>query len=117
LHDISVGIFRKHNQTIGVKGTQIFCRKYNCSCYICPMEKIYPDGPLAQYIKNYRQAGGTQSELAAAWGVQQGTVSQYGDGARPGVITAARIEIATNGKVTRKQMYPDSWQKIWPDLK
>ena len=26
------------------------------------------------------------------------------------------IEIATNGEVTRRELRPDDWQRIWPEL-
>ena len=29
---------------------------------------------------------------------------------------AARLEAATNGDVTRKQLRPDDWAVIWPEL-
>ncbi|KAB0489661.1 transcriptional regulator [Pseudomonas vancouverensis] len=29
---------------------------------------------------------------------------------------AARTESATGGKVTRKDLRPDDWQQIWPEL-
>lgn len=29
---------------------------------------------------------------------------------------AARTELATNGAVTRKELRPDDWRQIWPEL-
>ncbi|MBM5575812.1 YdaS family helix-turn-helix protein [Deefgea sp. CFH1-16] len=80
------------------------------------MKKSSPDGPLAAYIKSYTDNGGIQAELATAWGVNQGTISQYQSGGLPGVVVAVRIEQTTGGKVTRKQMFPTSWHLKWPDL-
>lgn len=39
----------------------------------------------------------------------------YGQrGASP--LSATQIELATKGVVTRKDFFPDTWQKIWPEL-
>jgi DNA-binding transcriptional regulator YdaS (Cro superfamily) len=32
------------------------------------------------------------------------------------MIHAANIENFTGGAVTRKDMFPDSWERIWPEL-
>lgn len=30
---------------------------------------------------------------------------------------AAMMELASGGAVTRKDLFPDSWDRIWPELK
>jgi DNA-binding transcriptional regulator YdaS (Cro superfamily) len=62
-------------------------------------------------------AVGGQSALANLLGVSSPTVSQWRSGLRP--IPAERcvsIEKATLGAVTRKDLRPDDWMNIWPEL-
>lgn len=40
---------------------------------------------------------------------------RHGD-RRPGPENCVLIEQATNGAVTRKDLRPDDWQRIWPEL-
>lgn len=35
---------------------------------------------------------------------------------RPSAIVAAGVERATNGEVTRRDLRPDDWRLIWPEL-
>jgi len=70
---------------------------------------------LSEYFELER---GRQAHLAKAIGVHAPDVSRWADGTRSiPVIYGARIEAATKGLVTRKEMFPDDWQKIWPELK
>jgi DNA-binding transcriptional regulator YdaS (Cro superfamily) len=32
------------------------------------------------------------------------------------IFVAAQLEKATDGQVTRKMLFPNSWAKIWPEL-
>ena len=34
-----------------------------------------------------------------------------------GAMLAARVEHVTNGAVTRKELRPNDWHLIWPELK
>ena len=34
-----------------------------------------------------------------------------------GSLLAARVEHVTNGAVTRKELRPNDWHLIWPELK
>lgn len=44
-------------------------------------------------------------------------VSRWASGERPiPVHQAAAIERATGGFVTRQEMFPDDWARIWPEL-
>lgn len=59
---------------------------------------------------------GSQSDLAEECGVVQSAVSGW---VRRGAVPAeycAVIERATQGAVTRKDLRPDDWQRIWPEL-
>ena len=69
-------------------------------------------------IKIYlSQERGRQSILAKAIGAHAPDISRWADGSRQIPIHfAAQIELATNGEVTRKEMFPNDWQKIWPEL-
>lgn len=34
----------------------------------------------------------------------------------PGPVSCVRIEKVTNGAVTRRDLRPDDWERIWPEL-
>lgn len=55
-------------------------------------------------------------KLASAIGVVQSTVSNWRARGSVPVEHCAAIEMATSGAVTRQQLRPDDWQKIWPEL-
>lgn len=60
---------------------------------------------------------GSQSGLAALLGVTKGAVHQWKlDGRAVPIEHCAAIEQATGGKVTRRDLRPDDWQRIWPEL-
>ncbi|NYT38898.1 helix-turn-helix domain-containing protein [Allopusillimonas soli] len=62
-------------------------------------------------------AGGL-SALSRLLGVKPPTVHQWLSGLRPvPVERCAAIEQATQGKVTRRDLRPDDWYLIWPELK
>lgn len=55
--------------------------------------------------------------LAKAIGVPAPLMSQWRTGARPIPIDRCpAIEQATNGAVTRKDLRPNDWASIWPEL-
>lgn len=63
-----------------------------------------------------KQAGGV-SALAVAIGVTQSAVSNWRS--RGGFVPpehCASIEQATSGAVTRRDLRPDDWHRIWPEL-
>jgi DNA-binding transcriptional regulator YdaS (Cro superfamily) len=63
------------------------------------------------------QKSGRQTILALALGAHPPDVSRWASGKRPIPIAyGALIEAATNKEVTRQEMFPDSWEKIWPEL-
>lgn len=69
---------------------------------------------LKTYLSKER---GRQSMLAKSIGAHAPDVSRWADGTRPIPVNyAAPIEMATKGEVTRKEMFPDDWQTIWPEL-
>jgi len=69
---------------------------------------------LAQYLREKR---GRQALLAAAIGAHAPDISRWAKGTRPVPIEyGAPIEKATGGQVTRKEMFPDRWLSIWPEL-
>lgn len=68
---------------------------------------------LLQYVKT--QA--TQRELATKLAITPVLINQWANGKRP--IPPERcveIERATGGHVTRRDLRPDDWQRIWPEL-
>jgi DNA-binding transcriptional regulator YdaS (Cro superfamily) len=61
--------------------------------------------------------GNTQVDLAQKVGVSQSMISQIATGLRPCPIpTCVAIERETEGSVSRKDLRPDDWQEIWPEL-
>jgi len=69
-------------------------------------------------IKTYlSQERGRQAALAKAIGAHAPDVSRWADGTRPiPVVYGAAIETATGGLVSRREMFPHDWQRIWPEL-
>jgi DNA-binding transcriptional regulator YdaS (Cro superfamily) len=69
---------------------------------------------LKTYLSEER---GRQSSLAKSIGAHAPDLSRWADGTRPiPMHYGAPIEQATNGAVTRKEMFPDDWATIWPEL-
>ncbi|ROZ86933.1 hypothetical protein EF096_01805 [Pseudomonas neustonica] len=53
----------------------------------------------------------------AETGTTRGHLRQIGYGNRPASPeVASRLELVTKGQVTRKQLRPDDWSVIWPEL-
>lgn len=69
---------------------------------------------LSEYLSKQR---GRQAELAKAIGAHAPDISKWASGERPiPVPYGAQIETATGGAVTRQEMFPNDWQKIWPEI-
>lgn len=69
-------------------------------------------------MKRVADAVGGQAALANICGVTPQAVSQWVRGIRPiPVERCAAIERATNGVVTRRDLRPNDWHLIWPELK
>jgi DNA-binding transcriptional regulator YdaS (Cro superfamily) len=69
---------------------------------------------LHQYLSSER---GRQAALAKAIGAHAPDVSRWADGKRPVPFEyGAAIEAATGGAVTRKELFPNDWQRLWPEL-
>jgi len=59
----------------------------------------------------------SQTIFAEALGVSQGAVWQWASGKTPpSPEKALAIERATDGKVTRQELRPTDFWRIWPDL-
>ena len=69
-------------------------------------------------LKSYISSGyGKAKELAAEIGINPSFLSQMAGGDRAvSPEYAVAIEQATNGEVTRKDLRPDDWERIWPEL-
>jgi len=71
-----------------------------------------------QPIREACAPSGSAAELARMLGVPAMTVSEWATGKRPvPIIRCVEIEELTGGAVTRKQLRPDDWWQIWPDLR
>lgn len=61
---------------------------------------------------------GTSKTLAESLGVSKSFMSQMISGKAPiSIERCVEIEEATSGVVTRKDLRPNDWQKIWPELR
>ncbi len=68
-------------------------------------------------LSDYLAAHSTQIKLAKILGISQVLISQWSTGLRATPIERCYpIEQATQGKVTRKDLRPDDWHLIWPEL-
>ncbi len=69
---------------------------------------------LSEYTKAERGRG---AALGAAIGVHPVMVSQWAGGVKPVPLErCTAIEQATGGAVTRRDLRPDDWHRIWPEL-
>ena len=69
---------------------------------------------LSEYIKTTKVSG---QELAGMLGVSQPVVSSWVIGRKPvPEKRCVEIERLTSGAVTRKDLRPDDWADIWPEL-
>jgi DNA-binding transcriptional regulator YdaS (Cro superfamily) len=70
---------------------------------------------LSDYLSS--QGAGANQNLAATLGVLPAAVSQWRTGSRDVPIEyCLSIERATNGQVTRADLRPHDYWRIWPDL-
>lgn len=68
---------------------------------------------LSEYLSSIDSA----ASLAAAIGVQPESISQWKTGFRKVPIErCVPIERATNCQVTRRDLRPEDWHLIWPEL-
>ncbi|HHT8835129.1 TPA: transcriptional regulator [Burkholderia cenocepacia] len=68
------------------------------------------------HIERAIAIAGSQSALAGALGVTQQTVSNWLKGGQIRPEHCSAIELFTGGAVTRRDLRPDDWHKIWPEL-
>lgn len=73
--------------------------------------------PVVVEVARAIELSGGPARVARALGVTTQTVCFYRDGHRRiNAEHGARLEAMSNGQVTRKQIWPQSWQRIWPEL-
>ena len=64
-----------------------------------------------------KQSRGRQAALASYLGIPAPNVCLWVSGQKsPSIKAAVAIEIFTGGDVTRKDLFPNDWQRIWPEL-
>lgn len=69
---------------------------------------------LSEYLSQER---GRQAALAREICAHAPDISRWADGTRPVPIHfCSKIEAATGGAVTRRELRPDDWMTIWPEL-
>lgn len=54
-------------------------------------------------------------ELANKLGIKKGAIYAWSRNGVP-VRQCAQVEAATEGRISRKDLRPDDWQKHWPEL-
>jgi len=63
------------------------------------------------------EIAGSQAALARCLNVTAPTINQWAKGVRPiPERMAVAIESTTKGAVTRRDLRPEDWQDIWPEL-
>lgn len=63
------------------------------------------------------QGRGAAIRLARAIGAHSSDMTDWTKGNRPVPVKfAVAIEVATDKQVTRKDLFPDDWNLIWPEL-
>lgn len=68
---------------------------------------------ITQYLSEVESA----ADLARKLDIAPVLISQWKTGIRPIPIErCVAIEQATSGAVTRQDLRPDDWMKIWPEL-
>ncbi|WP_197328971.1 transcriptional regulator [Ralstonia syzygii] len=68
-------------------------------------------------LKDYLGVRGRQAALASATGLAPAYIWQISNGLRPAPIEhCAAIERATDCAVSRRDLRPDDWMLIWPEL-
>jgi len=70
-------------------------------------------------IEIIRALGGT-SKVAKLCGISMPSVSQWKHNGIPSdkmIFLAAKLEKETEGKITRKMLFPDTWMDIWTELR
>lgn len=68
------------------------------------------------YLSKAVELAGGVGALAKKIGVGQSVVSNWRARGNVPAAHCAAIELAVAGKVTRKQLRPDDWKRIWPEL-
>lgn len=64
-----------------------------------------------------QQRRGRQAEIARHLGIKPPQVADWISRDKPvPVVHMAEIEAYTRGEVTRRDMRPDDWHRIWPEL-
>lgn len=66
-------------------------------------------------LEKAADAVGGASQLAAILGVTPQAVSNWKSGGVP-IERCWEVEAATGGAVTRRDLRPGDWQRIWPEL-
>lgn len=70
---------------------------------------------LKTYISNSPR--GTASGLARALSISPSYLSQMASGLAPiSPERAVAIELATASAVSRRELRPEDWQRIWPEM-
>lgn len=68
-------------------------------------------------LSSYLEQRGAASDLAERLGVPPVSVFHWSRKQRPiPIVRCVQIEKLTNGAVTRKDLRPDDWHEIWPEL-
>ncbi|GAA0781089.1 hypothetical protein GCM10009108_22020 [Castellaniella ginsengisoli] len=74
--------------------------------------------PDFQPVRHACALMGGMTALAQKLGLPVQVVSGWAAGTRPvPIIRCVEIEELTGGGVTRKQLRPDDWWQIWPELR
>lgn len=72
----------------------------------------------SDHVRRAIKIVGSGVALAERLGVTPVSLNNWASGKRPvPIIRCVEIEEITGGQVTRKQLRPDDWHQIWPELR
>ena len=71
---------------------------------------------MTDVLERAFEAAGGPSKLARELGMSAQAVCNWRARGGAPIEYCAAIEKATNGAVTRRDLRPDDWQRIWPEL-
>ena len=84
---------------------------------MCGVPAGYYNVPMSKLKAWVDGERGRGVSLAKHLGCKQPFVHKMANGAKPvPAHHAAEIEKFTDGAVTRKDMFPETWQRIWPEM-
>lgn len=82
-----------------------------------PYDEAMANSNASQAVEKIAQFVGSQAAIARHLNVRAPTVNQWVKGSKPVPVRHCRkLEELSGGSVTRRDLRPDDWSTIWPEL-